>query len=202
MSRSIAFTAYLRVVPSRGRAFETHDDVRPGGRFDYVRDLQRLAVAVYDALQDAPEIMVATYGQNDLRSRIGSQNLGVGVRPQFGNNPSLLMFEGFYDLQEALDQNASPPLVSAGDEVIAQPAGRTTLFHANSVYNGYDGQQPWTETGMPTATVQQGVAGLRYLIDSVVQNVSDDTGNPPTVYKLLYNGILWGVGGHHFPALA
>jgi len=47
------FTAHIKIIPDRGQQTSTNY-VRRAGRFDYVRDMQRLAIRIYQQLeQDA-----------------------------------------------------------------------------------------------------------------------------------------------------
>lgn len=199
MARWVPFTAYFRVVPHRGQLTDQSTGGvvvgHRGSRFDYIRDLQRLAVAMFEEIfGDDPNIIIGRYGQNTVRNMIGSLDKAVGVVPQFGNKPSLLSFEGLMDADGARIEDGSPevpvPLV----------APRITTISNNRVYKGYCGEQPWLGTaGAATSDVLLEVALLRQSLLGSISVIYDSSNNNPTLWKLKYNGIDFGVGGHHFP---
>jgi len=177
MSALIPFTAYFRVVPARGES-----------KWDYARDLQRLGNLLYGELESVTSITlpVPGGGQNQLNNQFGSIANSTGVRPQIGNNPSLLMIEGFY----SVDSKASE-----------QPVAAATVIHCNEVLTGPRSQRAWSSlTEFPSSTVVDEVSDLKTALDSAAAAVVDDSGNSPELFRLNYKNITWGDHGHTFPA--
>ena len=44
------FTAHIKIIPHRGQQ-TSNNFVRRGGRFDYWRDMQKLAILIYEQLE-------------------------------------------------------------------------------------------------------------------------------------------------------
>jgi len=177
MSALVPFTAYFRTVPARGDS-----------KWDYIRDLQRLGIQLYGELKLVSQITMPDPegGQNQLNAQFGSIANGMGVRPQIGNNPSLLMVEGFY---------------TASSSPSAQPAPAITLIHCNEVLTGPRGPRLYDgATGQPTTVVVNEVKALHTLLDAAASAITDDSGNHPTLFRLNYKDILWGDGGLTFPS--
>lgn len=173
----VPFTAYFRTVPARSKS-----------KWDYIRDLQRLGILLYTELQSVSQITLPVPGgsQNQLSDKFGSIANGAGVRPQIGNNPSLLMIEGFY----TATSNAS-----------AQPAPPLTLIHSNEMLTGPRGPRLWDgATGYPTATVTSEVSTLRGLLNTAASAITDDSGEHPELFRLTYKNIVYGDAGQTFPA--
>jgi hypothetical protein len=176
MSALVPFTAYFRTVPARGKS-----------KWDYIRDLQRLGIQLYGELKLVPQITMPEPegGQNQLSEKFGSIANGMGVRPQIGNNPSLLMVEGFY----TVSSNPSD-----------QPVGPITLIHSNEVLTGPRGARLWDgASGYPTATVVAEVKALHTALDTAASTITDDSGNHPEVFRLVYKNITYGDAGQTFP---
>jgi hypothetical protein len=177
MSALVPFTAYFRTVPARGKS-----------KWDYIRDLQRLGIQLYDELKLIPQITMPEPGgsQNQLSGKFGSIANGTGVRPQIGNNPSLLMVEGFY----AVSSNPSD-----------QPVAPITLIHSNEVLTGPRGARLWDgASGYPTATVTAEVSALKLALNNAAALITDDSGGHPEVFKLIYKNITYGDAGQTFPS--
>jgi len=189
------FTAYIRVVPQRGPQSDTPDDgvivSRKGGRFDYIRSLEKLSRLAYEALEDAAAVnglslALPGSGQQDLIGMFGQLQNGCASRPQFGNSPAQLMIEGFYEVTTTADT--------------VQPAPSSMVISGGRFWSGYSGQKPWLGTsGNPTSTVEGEVSALKTIINDALADVVDDTGESLSLYKLIYKNITWGNGGHHFP---
>jgi hypothetical protein len=177
MSAQVPFTAYFRTVPARGRE-----------KWVYVRDLQRLGVQLYAELELVSEITlpIPGGGQNGLSGQFGSIVDGTGVRPQFGNNPSLLMIEGFY---------------TASSNPSDQPALPMMLIHSNEVLTGPRGPRLWgNDSNYPTAAVNNEAAALRTLLNNAAATITDDSGGHPELFRLNYKDITFGDAGITFPS--
>jgi hypothetical protein len=176
MSALVPFTAYFRTIPARGDS-----------KWDYIRDLQHLGIQLYGELKLVSQITMPEPegGQNQLSEQFGSIANGMGVRPQIGNNPSLLMIEGFY----TISSNPSD-----------QPAPALTLIHCNEVLTGPRGPRLWDgATGYPTTAVVAEVKALRLALDTAASTITDDSGNHPEVFRLIYKNITYGDAGQTFP---
>jgi len=176
MAAKAPFTAYFRTIPARGDS-----------KWDYVRDLQHLGIKLYTELEAVTQIVlpIPGGGQNDLSGQFGSIANGTGVRPQIGNNPSLLMIEGFYN---------------AASDPSEQPVAPVTLIHCNEFLTGPRGERPWgDDTNCATSTVVAEVKALRTLLDTAALAVTDDSDGHPELFRLTYKNIIWGDSGHHWP---
>lgn len=177
MSAQVPFTAYFRTVPARGKT-----------KWNYIRDLQRLSILMYTELQSVSQITlpVPGGGQNQLGDQFGSIASGTGVRPQIGNNPSLLMIEGFYTASSNPSDQPAPPL---------------TLIHSNEVLTGPRGPRLWDgATGQPTSVVIAEVAALHTILNTAALAITDDSGGHPELFRLNYKNINYGDAGISFPA--
>ncbi len=181
------FTVYLRFVPWRGKTAATPTTgavvVGKASRNDYIRDAEKLSIAIYQELEDNASNVVLSKpgsGQTKAISSFGGIQPGVAWRPQAGNKPSLLTLEAFY-------------LNSSADSF--QPVDSRTVFHANSMKSGYAVDSMATVNTTTLNSVKALVAEL----NAALAGVEDSTGDPPTIYRLIYKGIVFGVGGHHFP---
>lgn len=199
MANQTAFTAHIKVIPHRGQATDTtgsfykeQGHVRRTARFDMVRDLQRLAVLVYDELEanEPVRITLPKPGGGQFRT-FGSHSTmqyGAGVKPQFGNQPALLMIEGFFRAPEA------------SHAMLVQPYAREPVIHAGNYMTGHGGQWAWGgEDGLPNTDVEGEVVELKQAIEAAISAVSDESGMALAVFRLQYKSATWGDGGHHFP---
>ena len=188
MAAFVPFTAHIKVIPSRGPVADNGVGKR-GGKWDYVRSLQRLATIVYEELTaNATAITLAGPGggQSQLQYPMSDYAPGVAAKPQFGQNPAQLMVTGFYTT------NAT--------NLSDQPNNRHMVFHAGRVVNGYGGEKPWLGSdGQAVAVVQLEVCTLKALIETAISAVADDSGNSLEVFRLYYKGVIYGDRGHTYP---
>lgn len=181
------FTVYLRFVPWRGKTAATPATgavvVGKSARNDYIRDAEKISMAVYQELEDNASNVVLPKpgsGQTKAISLFGGIQPGVAWRPQAGDKPALLVLEAFYSN-------------SSGNSF--QPVDSRTVFHANSLKSGYQVDN----TATVNATTLNSVKALVAELNAALAGVEDSTGDPPTIHRLIYKGIVFGVGGHHFP---
>ena len=197
MANQIPFTAHIKVVPHRGQAVDTtgpiHKEqgiVRRSARADYVRDLQRLATLVYSELEaNETRITLPKPGGGQFRM-FGSHSTlqyGAAAKPQFGNQPSLLMIEGFF---------RAP---ASSHALLVQPFTRKPMIHGGSYFEGFGGQWAQDPDGLPNTDVETEVIELKQLIETAISAVSDESGQALGLFRLQYKSATWGDGGHHFP---
>jgi len=198
MANQIAFTAHIKVVPNRGPSSDTSGSiykeqghVRRAARFDYVRDLQRLAVLVYEELEanEPVRITLPKPGGGQFRTfgSHSSMQYGTGVKPQIGNQPALLMIEGFFRAPEA------------SSALLVQPNPRMPVIHGGSYIEGFNGQWPHDPNGLPNTDVEAEVVELKQAIEAAISAISDESGVVLGLFRLQYKSATWGDGGHHFP---
>lgn len=175
MSRFIPFTVHVRVVPRRGKRFET------------IRDLQKLAVLAYDNLSNITGIQVATPGGgqaaqfSDIKRRggLGSYAQGTAVKPQIGESPAQLMLTGFYE-------------VSSNN---TQPWDDQQRIMSNTVYTG-PGEHD--QDAVPTTAFIANVKALRTSLDSALTTAIPE-GVVWNIFRLDFGGVVYGDRGFHFP---
>lgn len=175
MSAQIPFTAYFETTPSRGKS-----------KWVYIRDLQRLSNALYEALEDVTSIAIASpgSGQNQLSGQFDSITNGTCARPQIGNNPSLLMIEGFY----------------TASSVSVQPAPAKTIICNNQFMSGPSGPRLYGDnTNYPSSVVNSEVATLCDILNTAASSITDDSSDSPILFRLMYKNIIWGDSGLTFP---
>lgn len=196
MPKQTPFTAHIKVVPHRGQTVDTagslykeQGHVRRAARFDYVRDLQRLASLIYSELQtNETRINLPRPGGGQFRTFGSHSSLQYGgaAKPQIGNQPALVMIEAFY--------RAPDP-----DPALAQPFARKPVIHAGNYMTGFSGQWAWDDDGGPNTDVEAEVVELKQIIEDAISAVSDTSGHALSVFRLQYKSATWGDGGHHFP---
>jgi len=168
------FTAHIKITPAR-----------PGGRWEHVRAMQRIAQMVYDGLEDHAALNIGIPGGGQQRSYIGAagslgwgQN-GVAVKPQMGNYPAHLTVVGFADVG---GENESP---HEAHEIIS--GGEEHSIKTNA---------PWIAN--PTSSTLTSVGNLKTTIETVL---STSLPNDVTfsVWRIEFAGIVWGDRGISFP---
>lgn len=175
MSKFVPFTLHVRVVPARGK------------RFEYIRDLQKIATLVYDGLIGLSGFKFATPGGGqsmqtaDIQRRggLGSYSQGTAVKPQFGQTPAQLMITGFY--------------VSSAEN--AQPYANTQRISGGTVYSG-PAAHPYD--AVPSATITTEVKALKSSITAAITDALP-VGVEFSIFRIDYSGIVFGNGGFHFP---
>lgn len=198
MANQIPFTAHIKVVPHRGQPTDTsgtiykeQGNVRRGARFDAIRDLQRLATLVYSEIEanEPVRINLPRPGGGQFRTfgNFSTLQYGTGVKPQFGNQPALLMIEGFFRAPEA------------SHALLVRPFANKPVFHAGSYMTGDGGQWAWDDDGVPNTDVEAEVIELKQLLEAAISAVSDESGQSLALFRLQYKSATWGDGGHHFP---
>ena len=176
----VPFTAHIRIAPAYGSG-----EIK-SKRFEYWRDMQKLATLAYEELLDESTIQVATPGGGQHTSAsgyraggIGGMTAGTAVKPQIGQSPAQLMITGLY---QSSTQNV-------------QPHPERTLIHAGEVVTGPGAHAAEIN---PTSTISTEVADLKSKIETAL-TTAFPAGISYTVFRIDYSGIVFGDRGYHFP---
>lgn len=172
----VPFTIHVRVVPAR-----------PGKRFEYIRDLQKLSVLAYKAFTGISGVNVATpgggqsqsMGDYDRRGGLGGFAQGTACKPQIGANPAQLMITGFYE--------------SANDP--PQTYATTQRISGGDVFSGY---AQHANDAVPAAAVATEVKTLKDAVETALA-ANLPVGATYEVFKIDYAGVVYGDKGIHFP---
>lgn len=174
MTKYVPFVAHIRVVPIRGK------------RFEYVRDLQKIGVRVYDELITDSDLTLATPGGGQHASYGGTNGAGWGgyagglaVKPQMGQIPAQLEITGFIASSAANDP--------------VHPD--TQLFHTGSAQEGQTGNHGWDAN--PTSALSTLATSIKTKIETAVTAVLGST--DWNVFRLDVAGVVFGDKGYHFP---
>jgi hypothetical protein len=126
-------------------------------------------------------------GQARLYGFISDTVYGGAVKPQIGNQPALVMIEGFARKPEA------------SHALLVRPFANKPVIHGGNYMTGDGGQWAWDDDGVPNTDVEAEVIELKQVIESAISVVSDDSGEDLSLFRLQYKSATWGDGGHHFP---
>lgn len=175
MPKFIPFTAHVRVVPSRGN----------GKRFEYIRDLQKIATLVYTELDADADLSIASPGGGQHQSYRGLSGWSgatnaTAVKPQIGQNPAQLMITGF--------------LSSTDNNEPVHP--NKPVLHTGSYQEGVGGDHGWSAN--PTSTADGYATSLKTKVDAAVNAVLGGSADW-NIFRLDVAGIIYGDGGYHFP---
>jgi hypothetical protein len=177
MSKQVPFTVHIRVVPDRAN----------GKRFEYIRDLQKLAVLAYEVITNISGVQAATpggsvtqsMGDYNRRGGLGGFANAAACKPQIGAAPAQLMLTGFYEV-----------------------SGNNTPTHAEiKRFSGgeiYEGSVAHSNTAGPTSTINTEVRALKTAIEAALASGLPD-GAVYEVFRLDYAGVIYGDKGYHFP---
>jgi hypothetical protein len=171
----VPFVIYVRVDPRRGK------------RWEYLRDLQKLSVLVYNELSSLNGFQfaqpgggaAAQFGAIDHRGGLGDFAPGTGVKPQIGQSPAQLMITGFYQSSAQNTQSYSEVLRISGGT-------KYTGFAAHS------------NDAVPVAAVNDEVKTLKTAVTDAITTALPE-GTPFSIFRLVYAGIVFGDKGFHFP---
>lgn len=177
----VPFTVHVRIEPRFGST------VSKNKRFEYWRDMQKLAVYAYDELVKDSMTNLANPGGGQHTSGSGFEYGGMGgmmhgmaVKPQIGQAPSQMMITGFY--HSSLKN--------------IQPQPNYTVFHAGDAVSG-PGAHAWESN--PVAAVESEVAALKLRLENSL-TAAFPAGIDFSIFRLEYSGIIYGDRGYTFPA--
>lgn len=164
MAKQVPFIAFIRVVPHRGS----------GKRFEYIRDLEKVASRVHDKLMEDADLNIA--------NRMGGYSkaaTGVAIKPQIGQFPAQLTVAGFY----------------LSDESTVVPYPEKSLISGGEHLTGVSSGHGWVAD--PTDTADSLVTTLHSKLSSAMTDV---LGNSDwNIYRIDVAGVVYGDRGLHFP---
>jgi len=176
----VPFTTHIRIEPRYGST------VLKNKRFEYWRDMQKLATFAYDELIKVATLNIAIPGggQHTMRSGfdhggMGGMTPGTAVKPQIGAAPSQLMVTGF----------------SASEAKNIQTYPEMTVFAGGDVVHGPNAHS-WDSN--PVATIDDEVKELKTVLNDAL-TLAFPAGIVFSVFRLDYSGIIYGDRGYTFP---
>ena len=195
----VPFTAYIRIEPSYGSS-----DAK-SKRLEYWRDMQKLAVLAYEALDyyistnidpdtHTSPITIADPGGGQRISISGFQRGGMGgmapgtaVKPQIGQSPAQLTITGFY-------RSMSPNIQPWPNSTIFQ-GGNVPLNPTELLAIQGPGAHPWDSN--PVSIVSNEAAALKIILKGAFDdpNHGFPTGTYYSIFRLEYSGIIYGDRG-------
>lgn len=176
MPKQVPFTAHVRVVPSRAN----------GKRFEYIRDLQKIATQVFSELEKDMDLALAAPGGgqhqsfNGGGSGWGGMTNGTGIKPQIGQSPAQLMITGFLssdDKNNPVHQNKP-------------------VIHTGTFEEGVGGNQGWSSN--PTTVADAYVSSVKTKLETALTAVLGSSADW-NVFSIDVAGIKYGNRGYHFP---
>lgn len=180
MARWVPFTLHIKIVPSPGSG------VSKSKRFEYVRDMQKIAHLMYESLNGLSGVQIAQPGGGQQASYYGGDHnnsgmiSGMAVKPQMGETPAQVMITGFIeDVSSANVQHYVP---------IQRISG-------NDVYAGY---APSPAEHNPTSHLDALVTLLKTDVENTLA-ADLPSGITYGVFRIEMSGVTYGDRGYHFP---
>lgn len=174
--RWVPFTAFIKIVPSPTN----------GKRFEIIRSAQKLSIALFEEIHnyDGGKFQLSSPSGGQQHSQTNGAALssfanGTAYKPQFGQSPAQLTMSGFYKSQA---QN-----VYTQTEVMR--------FSGNEKYTGSGSH---LNEVMPTNTVTSEVIDILTILRNSC-NAAFPGSVPYSVFRLEYNGLVFGDRGLTFP---
>lgn len=175
-TKFVPFTVHIRVTP-----------VRPGKRWEYIRDLQKMGILVYSEIVNLSGVHVATPGGGQAsqfsdivqRGGLGDMAAGMAVKPQIGQVPAQLMITGFYESSANNIQQYNDFQRISGGEV-------------------YEGPGAHSNDAVPVSTINTEAKTLKTSLEGAITTALP-AGITFSIFRLEYAGIIFGDKGFHFP---
>ncbi len=174
--RWVPFTAFIKIVPSLAN----------GKRFEIIRSAQKLSIALFEEISnnDGGKFQLSSPSGGQQNSQTNGAALssfanGTAYKPQFGQSPAQLTLSGFYKSEAKNVYTQSDVMRFSGNEQ-------------------YTGQGSHLNEVMPTNTVASEVLDIL----TILRNSCDDAfpaAVPYSVFRLEYNGLVFGDRGLTFP---
>ena len=171
----VPFTAHISINPATGKKFE------------YWRDMQKIASLVYEALETiTPDTLsIAQPGGGQQRSYSNREYGGMSglshacaAKPRMGQVPAQLQISGFYK--------------SSALNIQPHPALKT--IHAGEILSGPGSHN---NDSIPVSTINTEVKALKTVMESAIS--TNVPGLVYAIYRLDYSGVTYGNRGYHFP---
>ena len=184
----IPFTLHIKIQPGKWTGLNSPDFHKLRKRMQIWRDMQKIAVNVYDALLhlEPSSIQIATPGSGQHRSYGGTDYAGLSglvggcaAVPQFGEKPALLMITGFYN-SETLNSS---------------PHENLQRIHAGEVV---EGQAKHLYDSSPRPDIDDQVLDLKESVESAIATYAPSV-SYAKVFRIDFSGIIYGDRGLHFP---
>jgi hypothetical protein len=173
----VPFTAHIKIKPAN-----------PGKRFEYWRDMQKIAGLVYEGLQTIAPTTINIAEPNGGVSRnfggtegggLSGYAYGTAAKPQFGHYPAQLMFTGFHKVEASNTQiHDDIQRFNAGDV----DAGAAQASNINN----------------PKTAMENGLKALKSSLEAAI-TAALPAGAEYSVYSIDYSGVVYGNKGYHFP---
>lgn len=170
------FKTWISITPQTNLV-----DVNPP-RFTSYREIGRIASDAYNRLRNnafiklpEPQASAITSGGTLISGIAGS----FGYTPQIGNNEPYIYIMGHYYSELDIENTFSKKPVFSGGVLYNIPVGYPSL-------------------GVPNVNVLQDVKDLKVIIDSEMTTALPVDVNY-NIDKIDYLGVIFGVGGYHFP---
>jgi hypothetical protein len=181
MAKWVPFTLHVRIVPARGSgALKTK-------RFETVRDAQKTATLMFDALENEVNINIAEPGGGQHQSFLGSGRGGMGgltrgfaVKPQMGQVPAQTMITGFWNDGSPNDQPHPEHQRISGGETFTGPAPA----------------HPWEAN--PVSQTDAMCTNLKNTVEAAFA-IALPGGVEFKIFRIDISGVVYGDKGHHFP---
>jgi hypothetical protein len=154
----------------------TPDHSSTGKRFEYVRDLQKIAVLMYRSIADIPDINIASPGGGQYSNGYAD---GMAVKPQIGESPSQVIITGFVNGQSANVQHFDTVKRISGNEV-------------------YDGHVSNHAQNDPSPYLDSLVDSIKLIVESSL-NADLPSSISFEVFRIELSGVIYGDRGRHFP---
>jgi hypothetical protein len=178
-------TLYLRIEPNQANN---------ENRWEQVNELNKFGYMIYNALLESPNLDLAQPGGGVAQNLggFGLQQYGMAVKPRFGATPAQATITGFYNVDSVFHGTDD-----LGDRDLAtQPYPDTQVISGGQWRTGPAGAKPWQ------ANPQPWVAGVVKALKAEVEEylaVNLPTSMVVSVFRIDYQGSIWGDGGYHFP---
>lgn len=180
MARWVPFTLHIRIVPDSGSGLSK------GKRFEYVRDMQKIAHLMYESLSNISGIQIAQPGGGQQASYYGGDHnnsgliSGMAVKPQFGETPAQVMITGFVE-----DSGAAN----------VQHYVEIQRISGNETYTGF---APSHATNNPTSHLDTLVSTFKTDVETALAG-DIPAGIIYNVFRIDMAGVIYGDRGYHFP---
>lgn len=175
MAKFVPFTLHVRIVPQRGSG------AIKSKRFEYVRDMQKIASKMYQSIIGISGVQVAQPGGGQHMSSNALKSgyvAGMAVKPQIGESPAQTMLTGFIEVSGQNVQNHAEVQRISGNEL-------------------YEGAVPSPAENNPLSHLDATVSSLKASVENAF--ATDLQGIEYSIFRIDLSGVTYGDKGYHFP---